>query len=71
MADVLDGTSNTVLFFEDAGRDTMHVGSYAADGSNNWISTASVDPVYLTFTPSGDMPSNKTIPNPARLRASI
>ena len=63
LTDVGDGTSNTVIFFEDAGRESMHIGTYAADGTNNWLSTGGGALVYKTFSPSGDMPGNKTIPN--------
>ncbi len=56
----LDGTSNTVIFFEDAGRTQMDLGKYGT--SDAWYSTASGTPVSVTFG-STDLVSSKTVPN--------
>lgn len=72
VAHAKDGTSKTIIFFEDSGRNTQHVGSrdVTTNGNTNWVKTASgrttvmtsSDPDWCNALPS-DFPSNKTVPN--------
>jgi prepilin-type N-terminal cleavage/methylation domain-containing protein len=72
VASVSDGTSKTVIFFEDAGRESQHVGKRdaTAGGATEWVRCrgGSVQVVAAGDAdfpaPSGsDMPSGKTVPN--------
>lgn len=67
-----DGTSKTVILFEDSGRESQHLGKRdaTAGGNTEWVRTrggtvqvvASGDADFPT--PAGsDMPSSKTVPN--------
>ncbi|MGI9177497.1 MAG: DUF1559 domain-containing protein [Pirellulales bacterium] len=67
-----DGTSKTVIFFEDAGRESLHPGKRdaTAGGATEWVrvrgaSTQVVASGDADFpAPTGtDMPSSKTVPN--------
>ncbi len=72
---VTDGTSKTVLFFEDAGREAMHAGTKSttasgAGGTTLWVRTASGRTTIINSgdadfpaCPSGDCPGGKTVPN--------
>lgn len=67
-----DGTSKTVIFFEDSGRNVQNVGSRDATvgGNTNWVRTgsgkvtviASSDPDWVNGAGT-DFPSSKTVPN--------
>ena len=60
----VDGTSNTAIFFEDAGRDRQAVGSYDVDSTlTNFVQRTPQKLNNITVTVSSDMPSNKTVPN--------
>lgn len=71
MKDAVDGTSNTAIFFEDAGRSLQTVGSRDAvlGGATTWYrsaGTGSATPVAsgdALFGASSDNPSSKTVPN--------
>ena len=60
-----DGTSNTVIFFEDAGRDRFTTGTRdAASGGNaKWGYAAGSKWTDVTTASSSDMPGGKTCPN--------
>jgi prepilin-type N-terminal cleavage/methylation domain-containing protein len=55
-----DGTSNTAIFFEDAGRDQQHVGKYGT--GDTWYTTVSGQPVVAALA-NIDLVSSKTCPN--------
>jgi len=55
-----DGTSHTVIFFEDSGRTQMDLGKYGT--SDPWYSTATGLPVSVTLAAT-DLVSSKTVPN--------
>ena len=60
----LDGTSNTVIFFEDAGRDQQTVGAYDADSTKtSFVQRTPQKLNIITITANSDMPSTKTVPN--------
>jgi prepilin-type N-terminal cleavage/methylation domain-containing protein len=67
-----DGTSKTVIFFEDAGRDAQHVGKRdaTAGGNTEWVRVRGGTAVVVASgdadfpAPTGNnMPSSKTVPN--------
>ena len=72
VAHAKDGTSKTVIFFEDSGRNSQHAGNRDASlgGNTVWVRTssgkvttiASSDPDWINGTGT-DFPSNKTVPN--------
>jgi hypothetical protein len=62
MSSAVDGTSNTVIVFEDAGRDQQHVGAYDAT-TTKFFTTVGGRSRQVTVTASADLPSNKTVPN--------
>ena len=73
VSSVTDGTSKTAIFWEDSGREAMHIGkrdAVAGGSSTEWVrvrgSTATIvasgDADFPAPTGT-DMPSNKTIPN--------
>ena len=69
--DAVDGTSNTAIFFEDAGRSLQTVGTRDATlgGATTWyrstgnsaVPVASGDPLFAAA--GADNPSSKTVPN--------
>jgi prepilin-type N-terminal cleavage/methylation domain-containing protein len=72
VAHAKDGTSKTVIFFEDSGRNTQNVGSRDASvgGNTNWIKTSTGRAVNIASGDSDwtngtgtDFPSGKTVPN--------
>ena len=67
-----DGTSKTVIFFEDAGRNTQHVGKRQTQlgGNTNWIRSAGGKAVNIQSGDSNwvaanatEFPSSNTVPN--------
>ena len=59
IANASDGTSKTVIVFEDAGRESQHVGKYGT--GDPWYTTSGgLNPVTMSST---DLPSGKTCPN--------
>jgi len=67
-----DGTSKTVIFWEDAGRESQHVGKRdaTAGGATEWVRNKGATAVVVASgdadfpAPTGtDMPSSKTVPN--------
>ena len=70
--DAVDGTSNTAIFFEDAGRSLQTVGSRdaTASGATAWYRSGGVGAATLVSgtdalfsSSSSDNPSSKTVPN--------
>ncbi|MFM7109057.1 MAG: DUF1559 domain-containing protein [Planctomycetaceae bacterium] len=57
----VDGTSNTAIFFEDAGRNQQNAGAYGT--SDQWISTAGGRVAVVTVSANSDLPNSKTVPN--------
>ncbi|MFM7136630.1 MAG: DUF1559 domain-containing protein [Planctomycetota bacterium] len=62
MSAAVDGTSNTVIVFEDAGRDQMHIGKYSVSGGV-FVASAGGRSSVVAVTPNGDMVNGNTIPN--------
>jgi len=73
VSSVTDGTSKTVIFWEDAGRESQHVGKRSTSptvGSMEWVRVRGNQTQVIASgdadfpTPSGsDMPQSKTVPN--------
>ncbi|MFM8636113.1 MAG: DUF1559 domain-containing protein [Planctomycetia bacterium] len=61
----MDGGSNTVIFFEDSGRDRFTTGTRDASTSSSlvWGYSNGANIVAISPTASSDMPSGKTCPN--------
>ncbi|MFM8890937.1 MAG: DUF1559 domain-containing protein, partial [Planctomycetia bacterium] len=65
VSSAVDGTSNTVIFFEDSGRDRYTTGTRDATSGSSmvWGYSAGATIAAISPTASGDMPSSKTCPN--------